>query len=404
VLAVWFAFILIVVTATFVLRQTTGQQFVIEAESFLAGRLDQIRPDERNFHIDTTIVEGKYYWPLGPFPAMLLTPIVLVFKTLGLTLLQGYVHFVLCVGTGIYAYLIARKFKFSINAAIFLAIAFNFGSMFAFISFYSQSWFFSHAVAAFLTMAGIYEYFYGKRRLSLIGILFGFIYMTRSTAALPVIFFVIDIWRSDLPRRQRINQILALMIPVGILVVVMMTLNQIRFGSIMDVGYGRAQVYPEILVNMRNEFGLFSIQNIVSNIYIYFFMGPDPVFAKDSWHLVSPYLRYNPIGMSFFIVAPLFTRILIHWKKLRSGKTLWMFLATLPSVFILLCYYASGFWSYGPRYLIDVLPFWYLLLLHTYTPTYKLSKWHYRIILFSVFINIYFITHQASQLYWRVII
>ena len=51
------------------------QQYVRLAESFLSGKLHLLVELPEHLH-DTALYGGRYYWPLGPFPAVLLMPFV----------------------------------------------------------------------------------------------------------------------------------------------------------------------------------------------------------------------------------------------------------------------------------------------------------------------------------------
>ena len=63
------------------------QQYVRLAESFLSGNLHLLVELPEHLH-DTALYGGRYYWPLGPFPAVLLMPVVLVCRWIGVEFYQ----------------------------------------------------------------------------------------------------------------------------------------------------------------------------------------------------------------------------------------------------------------------------------------------------------------------------
>jgi hypothetical protein len=76
------ACLLFAVLVGFNLTVSVDQQFSYLAESFLQGKTYFLAPAA--FGYDTVFFQGKYYWPLGPFPAVLLLPFLLVFRSFGL--------------------------------------------------------------------------------------------------------------------------------------------------------------------------------------------------------------------------------------------------------------------------------------------------------------------------------
>src|SRR3990167_8544335 len=69
----------------------TQQHFVLLARSFLEGSLafTQVPQDIS----DLSFYSGKYYWPLGPFPAIIAMPFAYFFKYF----IQGYISLPLTI-------------------------------------------------------------------------------------------------------------------------------------------------------------------------------------------------------------------------------------------------------------------------------------------------------------------
>ena len=116
------------VVVCFNLAISADQQFSQLAESFIQGKTHFLTRPEMG--LDTVFFEGKYYWPLGPFPAVLLLPFVLVFQSVGLFFRQGYLQIVLVFGIYYSFFKIARRVDYGSDDAGFLAFAFCFASAF----------------------------------------------------------------------------------------------------------------------------------------------------------------------------------------------------------------------------------------------------------------------------------
>src|SRR3989344_4557521 len=125
------------------------QQFVLLAESFLKGQLDFVNiADDIS---DTAYFMGKYYWPLGPFPAVLLIPFVSVFKYF----LQGFISFPLSLLNFWLLYKIARIHKIDVQKSLLLATFFIFGSVYTPLAALPASWYFSQTVAVSLIILAL---------------------------------------------------------------------------------------------------------------------------------------------------------------------------------------------------------------------------------------------------------
>lgn len=384
------------------IKETRHQQYVIQAESLLQGKLELNRLDRFGGEIDTVLVDGKYYWPLGVFPAIVLAPFSALANTIGAgELTIGPINLMVNLLSLLLAFRIAKKNGFTSLDSYFLSIALLFGSVAVLPTFIPHSWYFAQSVAFFFTLLAIDQFFSHRPRYLLVGLSFGAIILTRVTAALPVFFFIAHLF--IFKRSNRLNAATKIILPLALATLIMLWLNQIRFGNPLDTGYAAALIAPEIQRTMREGYGLFAIENFFSNFYLYFLKPFDTVFEAGTYHLKPPFFQVNPIGLSFFIVSPIFARVLVKLKdviKLRQNQII--LVATIPVVLILLTYYASGFWTLGPRYLLDVLPFWYLLLMSTYKEK-RLRTFDYVLILLSIGLNLIMLRgllYNPSMMYW----
>jgi hypothetical protein len=144
--------------ATFIFNFKSRQfdQFSYLAQAFIQGKLHFLDPA----HIakDAVKINDNFYWHLGPFPAVLLMPFVLLFGFFHQAFHQGYLQFFITVGVFASCFKIARSFRFSSTDSLYLAFAFCFASVYQFTAFVAWCYFFAHALTVFLLLLVIVEY------------------------------------------------------------------------------------------------------------------------------------------------------------------------------------------------------------------------------------------------------
>jgi len=353
------------------------QQFVYQAESFLHGRLDLL--DQPGTWADAALVDGKYYWPLGPFPAVVLMPFVAVF---GYSMLQGYLQLLVTFGVVLLAFAIARTQKMTKTDALWFATAFAFASVYVGVALIPWSWYFAQVVTTVLLLGALYEFFTHKRWW-LIGLLMAAVLGTRIGASFSILFFVCAILFSKDTWRQKCSHLTQLIVPWMIVGGLLLGMNKVRFGSYSNNGYLLQDVQGPNGLN-RELYGLFSIKNVLPNIFNYFFRIPlfFPRISQDASQL---YPQVFPA--SVFIISPFFLwpfRAFI--KKYRQPLTWFLLIGSSITIIALMFYYASG-QRLGPRYIVDVLPFWYILLLFAFKEQ-RLQWYHKTLIGVSVVFNL----------------
>jgi 4-amino-4-deoxy-L-arabinose transferase-like glycosyltransferase len=331
------------------------EQFVYQAEAFVHGRL--FLSQEPPLLVDMVQVGERFYWPLGPFSALVLTPFVAVFGVLPWETILNLVLTPLAV---LLAYRIARKYEYAAPDSLWLATAFTFGSVYLGVTVRAASWQFSSAVAGLLLLAGVLEYL-GKRRFWLLGILAGCAFAARFTAGISLAMFVVlaTIWEHNVRPKPILRYLSRFIIPIVLIGCTLLWLNYARTGAWLDNGYTSANINADTK-QLRDAYGLFSFVNIPSNLYYYFLAPPRVVAASGSFHLVPPYVT-GAASMGFFLLSPIFLWLIV---VRRCGPVERSALVTTGAVtLLLLTYFSVNVAEFGPRYLIDVLPLAYLVLL-----------------------------------------
>jgi hypothetical protein len=341
-----------------------SQQFSELAQAFWHGQLNFLK-SIGGFGQDPVFYHGKIYWDDGPFPAIFLMPFVGLFSLFHVFFYQGYIQWLLVIGILYFIFRLAKILHYSTEDSIILTLGFTLGSVFIGVGSISSSWLFAQVLTTFLLFWGLYE-FYSHKRWWLIGLICGFILMTRSTAEPILIFFVLELWQQK-PKllNQKIRLYIQLLFPVFIGGCLLGLYNFLRFHNPLNGGYAYQLISPDSAES--RSIGIFSLTHIPTNFYSAVLRGPISVLKDNtSWTLKFPYIKNNPYGMSIFITSP-YLLSLFYSKWSTFDKTarnlLW---ATLASCLFIFSYYGLGLDQYGYRYSLDFLPGLFLLFMIMY--------------------------------------
>jgi hypothetical protein len=338
------------------------QQFSLLAQSFLHGRLDFLEPPDGGWD-DTTPYGGRYYWPLGPAPAVLLMPFELVGSWLGKTFYQGYLQIGLVLAVLVVIFLTARRIGYDRTDATYAAFAFCFASSFLGVALWPWSWYFAQVITCVALFLAVLE-MTGQRRPLIIGTLFAVCLGTRATAALGLFWFIGEVALTPgASKSERMRSIAIATLPCAIVLGVLLLYNYARFGNALEQGYA-AQIIPDIASNARS-IGIFSLRHVPTNLYALVLKSPVPILSgNETTELKSPFFAANPWGMSVFVTSPWLARLFGFRYNDRTSRVI---LGTVIIVAVpILSYYAVGFRQFGYRYSLDFLPLLFYLLLRNY--------------------------------------
>jgi hypothetical protein len=184
-------------------------------------------------------------------------------------------------------------------------------------------------------------------------------------------FFILMVYFRENNMRASIKKIIpfALMLCGGL--VVMLAYNHLRFGHLMDFGYGYVQG-SKSLTNVYTLGGGFSFAYMPCNIQVSLFglpnfpWNPLPDLMRTCSHLqlgntfgeVSNF--FNPVGMSMFLTTPAF--LLIFRANLRDKLVLASAVGIITTFLILWMYHTTGWTQFGYRYSLDIIVFIFLIL------------------------------------------
>jgi len=342
-------------------RIHSEQQFAFLARSFLHGDLGFEEAPGGSW-ADTSPYGGRYYWPLGPLPAVVLMPFEFLASAFGIFFYQGYLQPLLDLAVLAIVYRIARVTGYRAEDSAYLAFGFTFATAFLGVGIWPWSWYFSQVITCLLVFATIAETI-GKRRPWILGVLFALILAARVSAALGALWCIGEILRDRGDWQRKLKSVLAIAVPVLVVAGLLMAYNHARFDHAFDQGYAEQIIPPHAAAG--RALGIFSMQHLPGNLYNLLLAAPIPVRRDNvSIALTFPYVVANPWGMSLWVTSPLFLYLL--GLRHRDDTSVLLLLTTLVIAVPILLYYGVGFRQFGYRYSLDFLPFLYYLLLRNY--------------------------------------
>ncbi len=376
-------------------KEHNEQQFAFLARSFLHGDL-AFQEVPGNSWADTSPYNERYYWPLGPLPAVVLMPFEFAASAFGAFFYQGYLQPFLVFAVLLIVYRIARVTGYRPEDSVYLAFGFAFATAFLGVGMWPWSWYFSQVITCVLVFAAIAETI-GRRRSWVLGVLFALILATRATAVFGVLWCIGEILRPRSPWQKKLGSLAAIAVPVLLVAAALMAYNHARFHDAFDQGYAEQIIPPHAAAG--RALGIVSLQHLPGNLYTLLLAAPSPV-RRDNVSLVLafPYVVANPWGMSFWVTSPLFLYLL--GLRYSDDTSLLLLLSSFVIAVPILLYYGIGYRQFGYRYSLDFLPFLYYLLLRNYRRQRDdLTTGFKAVILLSAMWNLYLFT---GHFVWRV--
>lgn len=328
------------------------------SQAFLAGRLDvDARLIDPHHLRDFAEFNGRYYYPMGMLPAIMLLPGVAIF---GLDFPQGTLVVALAIAIGFLVYRIARRCAWGERDALWLVVAVMLGSPLAYLVLRATVFdaYLAHLLSLAGMLAALVEHL-GKRRPWVIGAWLGLATMARPITVLAVIFFLMTELVSAVPGRKKFWRALAMLVPLVIAVASIGGYNALRFGHPLEAGYAYQLIDQNTVLARR--LGTFSLRHIPGNFYRALLAGPVPIFAAGSKILLQfPYFTFDGNGTSALLTWPLL--LMLFFVNTRAAEVRWSLLAAGAIAVALLLSFATGNHQYGYRYGFDFIPFLLLAL------------------------------------------
>ncbi|HET7028584.1 MAG TPA: hypothetical protein VFI28_12895 [Candidatus Limnocylindrales bacterium] len=330
--------------------------FFYLADAFLHGRtwLD-VKPGPQ----DVIAVDDRYYVPFGPFPAILLAPLVALLGPQNADALEPAVDALLAAAAaGLGWWLTIRGGVERLTDRLFLVALLAFSTPLWWITTRGGVWHTGQLVATVVTLAALVEAF-GRRRAVVLGLLAGAAFLSRAPLAFAVPFYA---WAAAEGARGRtanlrpgLERAVRSAVIVGVAAAPSLAFflwyNAVRFGSPLESGYALAVVPP--FLEVQRQAGLFSLAHLSMNLDYLLIHLPRRVDA-------FPFFQPDGFGLSIFLTSPGFlVGALAPW---RSSLVRALGLTTLAVLVPSLLYYGGGWLQYGYRYALDALPFLFAIV------------------------------------------
>jgi hypothetical protein len=151
--------------------------------------------------------------------------------------------------------------------------------------------------------------------------------------------------------------------------------NTIRFGNPIEFGHS---YLPH---SLQLEHGLFSIKYFITNVFHTFLKMPD-------WDFELKIMRFNGRGTAFWLTAPIYVVSLFYIGIKEKNLVLKIaLLFSLGMTWIgLLLHESNGWYQYGYRYGIDLLPTFLLMFCLSF---HSMSRLLYGVLFWGIALNFY---------------
>jgi hypothetical protein len=367
--------------------------FLLSARTFDAGRPDLFYLADAFLHGRVTIpplgpwdvvpaAGGMVYVPFGPFPSIVMVPLVWIIGPLQADRWQPIVNAAIAAAdVGLAFWLAARAGVTGLGTRLWIATLLGFSTAIWWVTTRGGVWHTGHLIATFLTLCALIETF-GRRRPLLLGLLGGAAFLTRAPLAFALPFYAVVLGRRPgyaawwQPQSWPVRSWILLGLGVLPSIVFFFWYDWVRFGSPFESGYGLAAL-PDWLAALRAE-GLFSLSHVGMNIDYLFLHRPNliPEF---------PFFRPDGFGLSIVLTSPgLALAVRAPWRTgLAWALAVTALLVLIPS----LLYYGGGWLQYGYRYALDSIPF--VLALCALAAARRGLGWGWRLaITFGIVVNL----------------
>lgn len=359
-------------------RASSGNYFALQADAWLHGRWDIDSPAN---HLDLVSLRGKSYSIYGPFPALLMLPLVVIFGPGVSDVL--FTMAVSAVNLGLLFLLLEqlranglthRGWRENAVWSVLLYI----GSTALLLSLGGSVWFTGHIVACACLLVSLLLAF--RRRFVWAAVALGGAFFSRPTLLLgfPLLLYlawqdggethpvqlVAPFARSLWTRRpiwsavpwRRLGGVLAVL---AACLALYLLRNWAVFGDPLQNGYNLqlAQDYPHIV-----KHGVNSPSYIASNLINDFFNFPHIHYQINYTNSPLIDLVNDKTGTAVFLTTPLFL-FLLFWRNARRS---WLRIALWANILLLmafvLTFYTAGYPQFGTRYLFDIYPYAWVVL------------------------------------------
>jgi hypothetical protein len=317
---------------------------------------------------DWSVINGKFYGYWGPMVPALLLPYVAV---AGLQASDMLFSCLVGMGTVLLTFLMLREadragfVPLTTAVCTALALVLGLGTVHFFLTIAGQVWFLSQVVATFFSTMAIW--FILRTGASTVwplaaGAAFGAAILARSSVGAIAPFFYCTLFLLARRAGRRVwpsllRNAIAFSVPLVIAVGVILAYNYGRFGNVFETGT-RVQFLTggnPIFRRDYAQYGPFNVHYLSRNLYYYFL---NPMLRR---HPRTQAFTFDPFGNSMFLVTPPLLYVFRSVSR-RDWFALGVWAGVVPCMLLLLLFQGSGWFGFGNRYLLDLMPLALLLI------------------------------------------
>jgi hypothetical protein len=363
ILLLFFIFVIYLISSG---GDTPYNYFILLAKEFLNGRYYLV---DNPPWLNELIPLSNGFWGVvyPPTPAVILMPFVYFF---GINFPQNYISYLL----GALLALITAKIVYlktnSIEKFYFTLLLTAFGTIIWYLSSNGSVWYLGQISGAFFLTATIYESL-TKRRPLLVSLFFALAVFSRLQLVLSIPLILFLNWKGI-----SLKKAFFYLIPFGLLSLLFIFYNYVRFGSLFETGYS---LIPGVLDEPWYSKGIFHFSYIKNNLQTMFLS--IPIFTNS-----FPYFKPSWGGLSILFTTPVF--LYLFFTNIKSRENIVTIISIILIATINLSHGGTGFTQFGYRYAVDFYPLLFLLFANYLTQN-DLRWYHYLLLIFSIIVNLW---------------
>lgn len=344
------------------LRSTNFNNYVRLADAILHGHLWIDWPGR---WLDAVEYNGQHYGIDGPFPVVLLLPVVILFGT-------DANQTMVAIGVAAFALYLAWRLLLALGVArtprLFLLLFLFAGTDVWWCAELGDVWFLAHLCAVAATLGALIE-LTGKRRGWLVALLAIAAAESRNTLVLALPLYAYLLASGDLraaaaeargePVPQDAYDVRRSMRAFGGVLALgvagWVAYNEAMWGTVLDIGH---TLYFHQDSWGQKEGSPFQLIYLPYQLYSFFVQGP--IFVQWLQRTQWPYLKVDPNGVALTFTSPALVLAFLAQMPSRLKWALWITTALVAGPSFL--YYLNGWYQFGMRHALDFEPYLFVLM------------------------------------------
>lgn len=338
--------------------------YTLQAMKWRDGQIPIIDKNVENYdeevnkyaYLELAIYEDNYYLSFPPVPAI---PMLFLSFFFGADTPSNFISCLYGVLTFVFAFLLAKRFKTSDIVALVMAMLVTVGSNIFNLTLSGSVWFMAQSLAMCLTTAAFYLMFCEKKWCSYVSMFL--LALAVGCRPFQVLYFPLLIYILFKKYNFKILKTWKNFICPGVVAVIYMVYNYVRFDSIFEFGHN---YLPEFAT--QKEHGQFALYYVKSNF---------ESLVKSMPKVTSSGLEYNMFGFCFYISSVIFIVLAgaLLYRAVKDGYTkvftsnklesdcdrigiVIILCAVVLHIFLVLMHGSPGGYQFGARYISDCVP------------------------------------------------